>query len=71
MGLKVDEMSHMLLSATTITKKRASKAVAVVVAPFLVSEKVEGYRGELRPGPSNNVAIISSVTKMIQIIFFP
>lgn len=46
-GSEVDEISDLL---STILKKRPSRSVAIAVAPFLVSEKVAGYRGELRPG---------------------
>lgn len=46
-GSEVDEMSDFV---ATILKKRPTKSVAIVVAPFLVSEKVGGYRGEIRPG---------------------
>ena len=33
---------------STIIKKNPAKTAAIVVAPFLISEKVAGYRGELR-----------------------
>lgn len=46
-GSDVDEMSDVL---STILKKRPGKAVGLVIAPFLVSERVQGYRAELRRG---------------------
>ena len=46
-GSDVDEMSDIL---ATILKKRPGKAVCLVISPYLVSEKVQGYRGELRQG---------------------
>ena len=45
-GQEVNDMSEVI---SGIFKKN-SRAVAFVVAPYLVSEKVAGYRGQLRPG---------------------
>lgn len=44
-GAEVDEMSDLL---ATILKKRSTKSVAIVVAPYLVSEKIGSYRTQLR-----------------------
>ena len=44
-GSEVNEFGEAL---ATIMKKNPGKSVAVAIAPFLVSERVSGYRAQLR-----------------------
>ena len=44
-GTELDEVSEQL---ALVLKKRPSDSMALVIAPYLVSEKVDGYRGEMR-----------------------
>ncbi|CAK9074968.1 Uncharacterized protein SCF082_LOCUS36423 [Durusdinium trenchii] len=44
-GTEVHDFCEVL---ATIIKRNPGKTAAIVVAPFLISEKVAGYRGELR-----------------------
>lgn len=44
-GTELDEISEQL---ALVLKKRPTDSVALVIAPYLVSEKVDGYRGEMR-----------------------
>ena len=44
-GTELDEISEQL---ALVLKKRPTDSAALVIAPYLVSEKVDGYRGELR-----------------------
>ena len=44
---EMDEFSTLL---NHILHARYTNSIAIVVAPYLVSEKHQGYRGQLRPG---------------------